>query len=120
MTLAQLRDLLNAHGANATATYASDTTLEAFRELAKMNLKTPGDYLLVNYQRGALGQRPTGHISPLAAYNAASDRFLILDVAAYKYPPVWVKAQDLWAGMNATDPSAGRTRGFVAVKAAAK
>jgi hypothetical protein len=44
----------------------------------------------VNYQRGALGQKESGHISPLAAYNAASDRFLILDVAAYKYPPVWV------------------------------
>lgn len=115
MTLAQLRDLLNSHGANATATYASDTTLEAFRELAKTNLATSGDYLLVNYQRGALGQRPTGHISPLAAYNIASDRFLILDVAAYKYPPVWVKAQDLWAGMNAVDSSAGRTRGFVVV-----
>jgi hypothetical protein len=116
--LAQLRDLLNAHGANATATYASDTTLDAFRELAKTNLKTSGDYLLVNYQRGALGQRPTGHISPLAAYNEASDRFLILDVAAYKYPPVWVKAEDLWSGMNAIDPSTGRTRGFVLVKAA--
>lgn len=115
MTLAQLRDLLNSHGANATATYASDSTLEAFRELAKTNLATPGDYLLVNYQRGALGQRPTGHISPLAAYNTASDRFLILDVAAYKYPPVWVKAQDLWAGMNTIDSSAGRTRGFVVV-----
>jgi hypothetical protein len=118
MTLAQLRDLLNAHGANATATYASDTTLDAFRELAKTNLATPGDYLLVNYQRGALGQRPTGHISPLAAYNAENDRFLILDVAAYKYPPVWVKAEDLWSGINAIDPSTGRTRGFVVVKAA--
>lgn len=116
MTLAQLRDLLNAHGANATATYASDTTLDAFRELAKTNLATPGDYLLVNYQRGALGQRPTGHISPLAAYNAENDRFLILDVAAYKYPPVWVTAKDLWAGMSTLDPSAGRTRGFVVVK----
>ena len=116
MTLAQLRDLLNAHGANATATYASDTTLDAFRELAKANLKTSGDYLLVNYQRGALGQRPTGHISPLAAYNAENDRFLILDVAAYKYPPVWVTAKDLWAGMSTLDPSAGRTRGFVVVK----
>lgn len=118
MALAQLHELLISHGADATATYASDTTLDAFRELAKTNLATPGDYILVNYQRGALGQRPTGHISPLAAYNAASDRFLILDVAAYKYPPVWVSAKDLWAGMSAVDPSAGRTRGFVVVKGA--
>ncbi len=116
MSLAQLRDLLKAHGVDATLTYASDTTLDAFRQQAEENLKTPGDFILVNYQRGAMGQKESGHISPLAAYNAASDRFLILDVAAYKYPPVWVSAQTLWAAMNTLDKSAGHTRGFVIVK----
>lgn len=116
MSLAQLRDLLKAHGVDATLTYASDTTLDAFRQQAEENLKTPGDFILVNYQRGAMGQKESGHISPLAAYNAASDRFLILDVAAYKYPPVWVSAQTLWAAMNTLDKSAGHTRGFVVVK----
>ncbi|WP_202635868.1 phytochelatin synthase family protein [Rugosibacter aromaticivorans] len=116
MSLAQLRDLLKAHGVDATLTYASDTTLEAFRKQAQENLKTPGDFILVNYQRGALGQKESGHISPLAAYHEASDRFLILDVAAYKYPPVWVSAQALWAAMNTVDQSSGHTRGFVVVK----
>ncbi|MDO8314244.1 MAG: phytochelatin synthase family protein [Rugosibacter sp.] len=116
MSLVQLRDLLKTHGVDATLTYASDTTLDAFRKQAEENLKTPGDFILVNYQRGALGQKESGHISPLAAYNAASDRFLILDVAAYKYPPVWVSAQALWAAMNTMDKSAGHTRGFVVVK----
>lgn len=116
MTLAQLRDLLQAHGANAALTYASDTTLDAFRALAQENLKTHGDFILVNYQRGKIGQRESGHISPLAAYHAASDRFLILDVAAYKYPPVWVSAQALWDAMNAVDSASGRTRGFVVVR----
>ncbi len=116
MTLAQLRDLLQAHGVDATLTYASDTTLDAFRALAQENLKAHGDFVLVNYQRGKIGQRETGHISPLAAYHAASDRFLILDVAAYKYPPVWVSAQALWEAMNAVDNASGRTRGFVVVK----
>ena len=46
----------------------------------------------MNYLRKAIGQERGGHISPLAAYDAKSDRFLILDVARYKYPPVWVKA----------------------------
>ena len=31
--------------------------------------------------------------SPLGAYDEKADRFLILDVARYKYPPVWVTAE---------------------------
>jgi hypothetical protein len=117
MTLEQLRDLLRAHGVEATATFASDTTLEKFRELAKENLKTRGDYILINYQRSKIGQGESGHISPLAAYDEASDRFLILDVAAFKYPPVWVPAPLLWEAMQAVDSSSGRSRGFVVVRA---
>jgi hypothetical protein len=40
---------------------------------------------------------------------------LILDVSRYKYPPVWVKAADLWKAMNTTDTSVNKTRGFVVV-----
>jgi hypothetical protein len=50
-----------------------------------------------------MGQETGGHISPLAAYDSKSDRFLILDVARYKYPPVWVSASDLFVAMNTTD-----------------
>ncbi|MGB6297273.1 MAG: phytochelatin synthase family protein, partial [Rivularia sp. (in: cyanobacteria)] len=56
-----------------------------------------------------------GHISPLAAYNKETDRFLILDVSRYKYPPVWVKAEDLWKAMNTKDSVSDKTRGFVLV-----
>ena len=66
--------------------------------------------------RTALGQEKYGHISPLAAYDAKADRFLILDVARYKYPPVWVKTSDLFDAMNTPDPSnGGKTRGYVVV-----
>ena len=60
------------------------------------------------------GQQIGGHISPLGAYDEKKDRFLILDVARYKYPPVWVKASDLFDAMNTTDASnGGKTRGYV-------
>ena len=49
--------------------------------------------MLVNYLRSAIGQKTGGHISPLAAYNQETDSFLILDVSRYKYPPIWVKAE---------------------------
>jgi glutathione-S-conjugate glycine hydrolase len=116
MSLGQLGDLLRAHGAEVTTYYASDTGLEAFRSIAQENLSTAGDFLLVNYQRAALGQKEVGHISPVAAYNAAADRVLILDVATYRYPPVWVSTADLWNAMNTMDSSSGRTRGFVVVR----
>ena len=116
MSLAQLGDLLRAHGAEVMTYHASDTGLEAFRSIAQKNLRTADDFLLVNYQRGAVGQKEMGHISPVAAYNAAADRMLILDVAAYKYPPVWVSTADLWNAMNTVDSTSGRSRGFVVVR----
>ena len=58
-------------------------------------LGTEDHYVLVNYLRRAIGQERGGHISPLAAYDADTDRFLILDVSRYKYPPVWVGAAEL-------------------------
>lgn len=116
MNLAQLGDLLRAHGLEASVFYASDTDIDGFRSIAKANLATDGDLLLVNYQRAKLGQGEMGHISPVAAYNAATDQLLILDVAAYKYPPVWVSTEALWKAMDTIDTSAERSRGFVVVR----
>ncbi len=42
-------------------------------------------------------------------------KILILDVSRYKYPPVWVKTEDLWKAMNTVDSTSGKTRGFVFV-----
>jgi len=116
ITLQQLGELLRGHGAEVEIVFAADTSLDAFRAVARENLSRAGDYVLVNYQRGSLGQREGGHVSPLAAYSAATDRFLILDVAAYRYPPTWVSAADLWNAMNTVDSTSGRTRGFAVVR----
>ena len=76
-------------------------------------------YVIVNYLRRAIGQERGGHISPLAAYDADTDRFLILDVSRYKYPPVWVGAVELFAAMNtiADRDSDNKTRGYVLISA---
>ena len=84
MGLADLAALLRAHGVDAAAFYASQVGLDNFRAMAKQNLRTRGDFILVNYQRVVLGEEPMPHISPVAAYDAATDRLLVLDVAAYK------------------------------------
>jgi len=116
MTLQQLGELLRRQGAQVEIVFAAATSLDEFRVAARENLSRAGDYVLVNYQRASLGQRGGGHISPLAAYSAASDRFLILDVAAYRYPPTWVSSADLWNAMNTVDDTSGQTRGFVVVR----
>ena len=116
MTLDQLGALLALHPVAVEVHHAADGGLDAFRAEARAALESGDRFVIVNYLRKALGQQIGGHISPLAAYDEKADRFLILDVARYKYPPVWVKASDLFDAMNTTDPSnGGKTRGYVVV-----
>lgn len=115
MTLDELGGLLSSYSVTVQVHHSADTTLEAFRQQVAGNLDQPGNFVLVNYLRSAIGQERGGHISPIAAYDQESDRFLILDVARYKYPPVWVEAEDLWQAMATVDSTSGKTRGFVLV-----
>jgi Phytochelatin synthase len=115
MTLAQLGGLLTSHGAKVNVYYGQDLDLDRFRSLIRQNLAERGNFAIVNYLRKTIGQERGGHISPIGAYNQLTDRFLILDVSRYKYPPVWVKAVDLWQAISTIDTDAGKTRGFVLV-----
>ena len=117
MTLTQLGGLPGAFGLKAEIRHASDSTVKDFRKLASEALDSGDRHVLVNYLRMAIGQEKFGHISPLAAYDADSDRFLILDVSRYKYPPVWVETSALFAAMNTIDrDNEGKSRGFVIVE----
>lgn len=116
MSLRDLGELLSAHGAQVTVVKASSTNADAFRKVVRTNLGRDGDYVLINYEREHLGQAQSGHISPLAAYHAQSDRLLILDVAAHKYPPVWVRLDEVWNAMSAPlNPKTSVTRGYIIV-----
>ena len=115
MTLAQLNGILQANQLNTKLIYAADIDIEQFRALARKNLNNSQDLILVNYRRSALNQPGGGHISPIAAYHQKSDRFLILDVAAYKYPPTWVRTEELWNGINSIDSVSNCSRGLIAV-----
>jgi hypothetical protein len=116
MTLDQLGGLLALHPVTIEVHHAADGGLDAFRSTARDYLAAKDHFVVVNYLRKAIGQQTGGHISPLAAYDPKADRFLILDVARYKYPPVWVRASDLFDAMNTTDASNdNKTRGYVLV-----
>jgi len=111
--------------------HASDATIENFTEkeevldhcdvrktkagaLAELKngLSTPGQYVIINFAKAPYETRG-GHFSPLAAYHKASDSFLIMDVARYKYPPFWIKADALWDSMRSIDNDSGKARGFI-------
>jgi len=115
ITLDQLGELLKAHDVKTKVFHTDETSLAAFRALAIQNLSESGNFFVVNYLRRALLQKMGGHFSPLGAYHEATDRFLILDVSPYLYPPVWVTAEALWGAMDTTDSVVDAKRGFVIV-----
>ncbi|HEY9764048.1 MAG TPA: phytochelatin synthase family protein [Trichocoleus sp.] len=115
LTLAQLAGILESYPVEAEIHYGSDISLEQFRQLITANLAQPNNFVLINYLRRTIGQEHGGHISPVAAYDADTDQFLVLDVSRYKYPPVWVKAEMLWQATNTVDSVSGKTRGFLLI-----
>jgi Phytochelatin synthase len=83
----------------------TSTTVGDVRDLVKGALMEPDSRVLLNYDRGGIGQGPMGHghWSPIGAYNAITDSFLVMDVAKYKYPPVFVPTEDLFHGASTLD-----------------
>ena len=117
MTLDQFGKLMQTYGVSTQINHAAASTVDQFRVSAVKYLNAPKHHVVVNYLRRTLGQERGGHISPLAAYDPKTDRFLILDVSRYKYPPVWVKTDDLFSAMNTVDDdNDGQTRGFVLIE----
>lgn len=115
IALEELKPLLESYPVKVQVYHSTDTNIEQFRKIVSENLKQPNNFVIVNYLRKAINQESGGHISALAAYNEKADRFLILDVSRYKYPPVWVKTKDLWKAMATKISVSQKTRGFVLV-----
>jgi hypothetical protein len=68
--------------------------------------------MVVSFSRGVLGQSGDGHFSPVAAYSEETDRCLVMDVARFKYPPYWVKVQDLYESTRPLDSMTNKSRGW--------
>ncbi|NKN36098.1 glutathione gamma-glutamylcysteinyltransferase [Agrobacterium sp. a22-2] len=115
LVLEQLVQFFNNLGVKAELHHADSIDVAALRELIKAGLAAPDTRLVANYSRKPIGQNGDGHISPIAAYDVETDRVLVLDVAKYKYPPVWMTVADLHAAMNTIDSGSNKTRGIVVV-----
>lgn len=120
MTLDELGAILLSYGLHTRVVHGADITLDAFRVLLRDSVERSGDIVLVNYFRPTIGQEGGGHISPIAAYDAETDRVLILDVARYRYPPVWVATEALWSAIRTVDSSSNLSRGIVEASVVAR
>ena len=112
--LRQFDQLLRANGLATRAVVVDDNkpATEIRAELVA-GLMRPDDYVVVNYRREAVGQKGGGHISPLGAYDAASDSFLVLDVNPAAASWVWMPTATLVKGMRTFDTV--ENRGYVIV-----
>ena len=114
VSLTKLAQALESYGLMVRAIPANEMNLQSFRETLRTALNKE-EFIIVNFLRTGLLQKGGGHHSPIAAYDESTDQFLILDVARYKYPAFWVKAEDLWTGVNTYSTSDQSYRGLVIV-----
>lgn len=113
--LRQFNELLKAHGLHTRLVIVDDKKPEKeIRTDLVENLKRFGDFVVVNYWRKAVGQQGGGHISPLGAYDAESDSFLVLDVNPASAGWVWMPTATLVNGMRTHDTV--ENRGYIHVE----
>ncbi|MEO6018554.1 MAG: phytochelatin synthase family protein [Polaromonas sp.] len=115
MTMEQLVKVLAAFPIKVTSRSGSDMSIDDFRNAMKDNLRYSDRVVLLNFDRKSLNEVGGGHWSPLAAYHPASDSVLVMDVARYKYPPLWVSVRELFAGSQTVDTVSGKSRGIVVI-----
>ena len=115
MTMQQLVKVLAAFPIKVEARSGSDMSIDDFRTAMKDNLRYSDRVVLLNFDRKSLNEVGGGHWSPLAAYHPASDSVLVMDVARYKYPPLWVSVRELFAGSQTVDAVSGKSRGIVVI-----
>ena len=118
-TLEQLAAVLTALHVRVDTYFGSDLDASETRRSLQRVLETPDQRVIVDFDRKVLRQKGSGHFSPLAAYHEGEDRFLLLDVARYKLPPCWVRAETLHQAITGIDTTSGKSRGFLVVASAA-
>ncbi|HEY6096347.1 MAG TPA: phytochelatin synthase family protein [Gallionellaceae bacterium] len=115
MTRDDMVQTLTRLGVKATTVAGDSVDEPALRKLVQQALGDGGRFVLVNFLRESLGQQGGGHWSVLAAYDAKSDRVLILDVSKYMYAPEWITIHTLRKAINTLDTTSNKARGLVFV-----
>ncbi|XP_072170132.1 uncharacterized protein [Diadema setosum] len=118
-TLMDIQELFHQHGIfkQCEIYLTSENNVDDFRSkaLAALSHGDSSQGIMINFESNFIHGNKSytyGHLSPLAAYHEASDRFLLLDTAVQK-KEVWVSTEDIYRKMDTRDPTSGRKRGFL-------
>ncbi len=128
-TMDQVYNVFKQHGRKVKKYHTETISVDEFRSMALEALSHQDSSwgVIVNYAENQLQtdlrvplhesfNLPedviVGHFSPLGAYHAATDRFLLLDVW-YEAYEVWVKTEDLYRTMQTVDTDSGKYRGCI-------
>ncbi len=112
LTLIDMSILMGTQPLKVETFEAATLSEDEIRNRILTSLNNPNQIVIGLYHRKILGQEGSGHWSPIAAYDRASDSFLLLDVARYKYPPAWIDAKTFIAAMREPNDN-GISRGFI-------
>ena len=111
----QFDEMLRANGLTTRLVIVDDTKAEEdVRKDLVDSLQYLGRYAIVTYRRDVVGQRGGGHISPLAAFDAETDSFLVMDVNPTSAGWVWIPSATLVKAMRTFDTI--ENRGYVVVE----
>ncbi len=92
---------------------------ERVRRMLVENERSDDDFVLVVFWQALFTDDPegeTGHIAPLAAYDAEREWALVFDPDREWYEPYWVSLDTLVAGMARVDPDTGNPRGYIWIR----
>jgi hypothetical protein len=113
ITLDQLAVIAN-RKVGGKVTVLRDLDLAGFREHLRLANDASRRYL-INFTRGPLFGRGSGHHSPIAGYLVDEDLVLVLDVNE-KYGPWLVKSTRLYEAMNTVDAVSRTKRGLLLIE----
>ena len=87
--------------------------LDLFEISCILTSRRSGLFTLCSYHRKALEQTGGGHFSPIALYNPYSRDILMLDIARFKYPSLWINITLAYESFYSIDAITGLSRGFM-------
>lgn len=116
--MTKLTEVLKLFPLKVTPVEALTHNHEELRALLIEALINPKQAVLARYGVNdyVVGQRSKGHWSPIAAYDSASDSFLVMEVSSYRSLPFWIEASALLSSMQTLEISDGQPRGFIIVE----
>jgi hypothetical protein len=117
LTLFELKEILSdVYDLKVKMQYVKNSdskTINNFRKLVKEIVVDDKKYLIINFHGSVLNLKTGGHISPIVAFDEASDSVLVLDVAGHKNGWYWAKVEDVVRAMNTKDGK--KYRGYLIV-----